>query len=213
MMNFELEIRRAIAKTEIGQTVVMPIGDIPLDRAKHIAKSFGGRKRFPVLIFESPEDRPGELCFKRVTAEEAKAHKYPEIDALKIGEYHVFKVPPPMHQRIRVAAHIRNRRGLVLLSCTVDPGGLRVTRHPLTPKEIEHHGIAPKTSKYGLESLETAHELRFNMPAYADQMRLRQAVSTKGRLMGWKLRCRLQDDGATMLVVRLQTPQTQGESS
>lgn len=202
---YDLEIRKRIAATPIGETVVMPIGDLPLDQARSIAKSFGGRKRFPILIFDAPDDRPGELCFKRVTEEEAKLSTYPEMDVLGIGESHLFKLPTPMHQRIRMAASIRNRRGQILLSCTLEAEGLRVTRHPLTEAEIAAHGFVqtPKrASKYGLEQLEHQSELRFTGMQFVETQRLRLAVSTKARLMGWKLRCRLQNDG-TMVVTRL----------
>jgi hypothetical protein len=205
---YDLEIRKRIAAAQIGETVVMPIGDLPLDQARAIAKSFGGRRRYPVIIFDAPDDRPGELCFKRVTEDEAKSFAYPELDLLQIGQSHLFAAPKPMHQRIRMAASVRNRRGDVLLSCTLETGGLRVTRHPLTEAEIAAHGFieTPKRpSKYGLEQLEHLTELRFTSMQFVETQRLRLAVSTKAKIMGWKLRCRLQNDG-TMVVTREAQP-------
>lgn len=212
MNDIEIKIRKRVALTPMGDIAVMPLEGMEHERARLCAIRYSRLKKYPIVVLT---EKPGQLSFKRVTADEAKTTTYPEMDLLKISDSHLFPVPRPMQQRVRMAASTRNRRGEVLLSCALEPGGIRVTRHPLTPDEIASRGIvaqAPKSSKYGLEKLSTQSELRFELAAYVDQMRLRQAVSTKGRLEGWRLRCRLQDDGITLLVVRLDLVQTGGAS-
>lgn len=208
MNEIEIKIRKRVALTPMGDIATMSLDGMEYERAKLCALRYSRSKKYPIIILAA---KPGQLSFKRVTEDEAKTTAYPEIDLLQIGESVLFELPLPLHQRVRMAASTRNRRGVVLLSCSMEPGGIRVTRHPLTQNEIALHGIIsqePKASKYGLEKLATQRELRFELPAYVDQMRLRQAVSTKGRVEGWKLRCRLQDDGITLLAVRLDLDQT-----
>ena len=203
MINFDLEIRKKIKAAAIGEAFTMPYGQVTEEYAKQRAQAFSRAKKCPIVFLDGAP--AGHIAFKRVTPEEANPVLYPEMDCLKIGESHLYELPTPMHQRVRMSASVRNRRGEVLLSCTKEAGGLRVTRHPLTAEEIKRHGLLPekqKTSKHGLERLETEREITLHPQTYAEIRALRVAVSNKGQLTGWKLTCRVQDDGS-VLVTRL----------
>lgn len=195
MTEFELEMRRKIIAAPLGQTVVMPIGRESMPRIRRLAKEFASAKNYPIVIIDSPDS----LCFKRVTKEEADQSKWPEMGKLEIGESHVYDVPVPMHQRIRMAASSKNRGGEVLLSCTREGSLLRVTRHPLTPDEINAHGVSkmpPRASKYGLERLETETEITLHPKDHAELLSIRALAHTKSKLTGWKLVTRVQIDGS-----------------
>ena len=203
MTTTELDVRRKVMSTPMGEVAELALHGMQHEQAKLSAIRFSRAKKMPIRVLESPENI---LKFQRCTAEESKAKAYPEMDMLKIGESHLYEVAYPKFQAVRMAASAINRRGEVLLSCAQEAGGIRVLRHPLAAQEVSEHGLIakpPRSSKYGLEALETVRELSFTPADAAEVLRLRAAVSIKGRLMGWKLRCRLQDDGS-MLVVRLE---------
>jgi len=175
------------------------------EKAKSAAVRFSRAKGLPILVMEQ---QPGRLTFKRVTIEESKTVKYPEMDTLQIGQSHVFKVARPLHARVRMAASVRNRRGMVLLSCAQDGDFVRVTRHPLTEDEMNAHGpvlVVARASKYGLEKLETERELTFKPVDHRDLLRIRASVVVKGKITGWKLATRTQFDGS-LTVTRLDMP-------
>jgi hypothetical protein len=202
MTTTELDVRKKVMSTPMGAVAELPLKGMAHEQAKLSAIRFSRAKKMPIRVLDS---NPDVLKFQRCTADEAKSKAYPEMDMLKIGESHLYEIPYPKFQAVRMAASTVNRRGEVLLSCTQEATGIRVTRHPLAAEEVAEHGLVAKpqrASKYGLEALETVRELTFNPADAAEVLRLRAAVSIKGRLMGWKLRCRLQDDGS-MLVVRL----------
>ena len=205
MTTTELDVRRKVMSAPMGEVAELPLIGMEHEQAKLSAIRFSRAKKMPIRVLDSPA---GILRFQRCTAEEAKAKAYPEMGMLEIGKSHLYEVAYPKFQAVRMAASAINRRGVVLLSCTQEAGGIRVTRHPLAAEEVAEHGLIAKplrSSKYGLEALESVRELPFKPADTAEAMRLRAAVSIKGRLMGWKLRCRLQDDGS-MLVYRLDLP-------
>ena len=114
-MTTSLEIRKTIINLPFGESASLVLGDLPLEHAKDVALRFSRARKLPILIL--PSD-PGVLALRRVTQTEANPGKYPEMSALKIGESHLYEVPPPMFQRIRIAASNHNKTGLVLFSMT-----------------------------------------------------------------------------------------------
>lgn len=221
-MTTSLEIRKTIINLPFGESASLVLGDLPLEHAKDVALRFSRARKLPILIL--PSD-PGVLALRRVTQTEANPGKYPEMSALKIGESHLYEVPPPMFQRIRIAASNHNKTGLVLFSCRSEAQGLRVTRHPLTAEEIAAYGLieptkkpAPaqvaqvpkvrKPTKYALERLATESTLRFDIPrtAHGD---LRTRVTQYAMKHGLTLRCRVQDDGSMLVYPAPAPAQTQ----
>lgn len=194
MVNYELEIRKRIVSAEPGLIIEMPIGHMTPEVAQLRAKAFAKTRGIRIAILESTDG----IAFKRLTDAEASRQAYPEMGSLEIGGSHLYELPPPLHQRVRMAATAKNRSGLVLLSCSRESGGIRVTRHPLTPDEIQAHGlVAPRArgSKYGLERLETEAEIFLQPTSPVETRAIRVAVSTKAQNAGWQLSCRKLDDG------------------
>lgn len=201
----ELEIRKKVKATPMGEVGMIDLGGMDYEQARLCALRYSRLKKLPITVLGSA---PDVLKFKRVTADEARTVTYPEMDLLKIGDSHLFELPRPLQQRVRMAASVRNRRGTVLLSCSVEASGIRVTRYPLTQTEIDAHGPIQepqRASKYGLERLAAERELRFTPADHAELMRIRSSVSVKGKLTGWKLACRTQFDGS-VTVTRLDLP-------
>lgn len=193
--NYEVEIRRAILKADFGVVHTLPIGRLNIDVVTRRAKEFARDKGLWIEVIGSPDG----FCFKRITPEEAKASAYSEMDHLAIGQSHLFELPPHLHQRIRMAASVRNRRGEVFLSCRREGDFIRVMRQPLTLEECAVHPSAaptPRQSKYGLERLATERELTFKFDSFTELRNLRMAVSNKSQTEGWKLTCRKQLDGS-----------------
>lgn len=212
LINIELEIRKLVATTAMGEVGSIRLTGIDYEKAKLTAIKFSRLKKYPILVLGS---KPDQLSIRRVTAEAAKTVMYPEMDTLEIGSSHLFELARPLHQRVRMAASARNRRGAVLLSCAQDGPFIRVTRHPLTTDEMKTHGpvqeVVTRSSKYRLERLETEREIRFRPENHAEVLRIRASVSTKGKLTGWKLACRSQFDGS-MTVTRLDLQSTKEAS-
>lgn len=194
MVNYEIEIRKHILNSVPGKVVTLPIGHLEPAVARERAKSFARLKKVPIEILKSDTD----LSFRRLTEAEATATTYSAMDALEIGGSHLFEVPAPHHQRVRMAATARNRQGDVLLSCTREGSAIRVTRHPLKPAEIAAHGLLPiaaRPSKYGLERLATESEIILAPATPAELRNMRVAASTKAINEGWKVVCRKLEDG------------------
>ena len=186
----------------MGAVASLVIGSYDYDKAKATAIRYARAKHYPIVILSQ---QPGRLTFRRVTLEESKTVMYPEMDMLQIGQSHLFEVAKPVHQRVRMAASVRNRRGAVLLSCTTEGPFIRVTRHSLTTDEMKAHGPIAKpdrASKYGLENLATQRELHFKTTDFAEILRIRSSVAIKRKLTGWDLATRVQFDG-TLIVTRL----------
>lgn len=172
----------------------MPTGHVDLLVAQERAKSFAKSKKVLIRILPSTEG----LKFERIDPATVGRGTYADMDALAIGESHFYELPAPLHLRVRMAAAARNRNGDVLLSCSRENGGIRVTRHPLTPNEIKEHGLidaAPRPSKYKLERLAQESEIILEPATPMEVRNIRVAVSTKAINEGWKLVCRKMADG------------------
>lgn len=196
MIQTTIVIRKKIMSSSPGDKFDIPLIEIDRDKAVHAATDCARYRRKPIIILESPEHI---LRIQRVESNSEKGNLYDAMDELEIGQSHLFEVPPPAFQRVRLAASLRNKQGRILLSCKSEPSGIRVTRHPLTPEEVAAHGIAqaaPRASKYGLERLEHEAELTFKPADHAELLALRSAVTTKRKHTGWKLVTRTQLDGS-----------------
>lgn len=205
----ELEIRRRIVRLTIGQSATIDTAPDTHAAVERCALAFGKAKKIP-LVVRSVKDG---LVVTRVEPSE-KVSLYPEIDRLEVGQSHVFPLPPGMHQRVRMAATSRNRTGKMRLTCAREGDQIRVTRLPVTEDEAQTCGPiqAPATrSKYALERLSTEPMLTFHLNP-SDHQRLRMAATAKGKQTGWKIRCRLQDDGS-MLVYRVDPGSPRAEAT
>lgn len=193
-----LPIRRAIVRLNVGDSTELPINNMPISEAATEAKHFAKIKKLSIDVKTTATG----LILTR-SADPLQISMYPELDALEVGQSHLFQVPAPFHQRIRVAASSRNRSGTVRLACTREGDFIRVTRLPMTAEEQATAGpiTAPaRQTKYGLERLSSQRHIVFDTPR-EDRAKLRLAVSNYAARQGWTIRCRLQDDG-TMLVYR-----------
>lgn len=193
-----LTIRRAVMRLTLNFPTAVETPGMPPADAQAEAKRFAKARKIPVDV----QTTDTGIIVTRVDAEQ-RASLYPEIDALKIGHSHFFDLPPPMHQRVRLAASNRSRAGKMRLSCARDGDGIRVTRLPAT--DAERHACASidavtRATRWGLEQLAHTPEMRFDITRQ-EQQRLRMAAHKHGVKTGWTIRCRLQDDGA-MLVYR-----------
>lgn len=196
-----LEIRRAIASPRFGPAVTLPTRGKPATAMAEYAVKFGRSRRIGVKAEASPDG--SKVTLSRIDFE-LSTSLYPEMDALKIGQSHVFHLPVHLHQRIRLAASNRSRQGKGTFTCSRVGDSLRVTRLPTTEEERAACGpitVATRVTKYDLERLTSQPQLTFNIPR-ADQAKLRLAAHRHMIKTGWQIRCRLQDDG-TMLVYRV----------
>lgn len=192
-----MKIRRALLHLPIGESVTVQVVDASTDRAQLDVMKFAKGRGLKVKI-EVNDDR---VTVQRLDPSTKPASPYPQIDALQVGQSHLFELPPAAHQRLRLMATARNRTGTVLLTCNVEPGGLRVTRLPMTDAEAQTAGpieIPRRASKYGLERLQTEALLRFELTA-AEQMQLRTSVHAYGRRHSLPLTCRVQSDGSIIV--------------
>ena len=193
-----LEIRKTILTLAVGQSSTSPTWGYPPADVEAYAKKFAKARGVHITT----QQTPAGVVITRFS-EPQRTSTYPELDALAVGDSHLFELPRELHQRIRQVATIRNRSGAVRLACSAEPAGIRVTRLPLT--DDEKAACAPiqapaRPTKYDLGRLSAESRLTFAIPA-TEQHRLRLACSQKAKAMGWVIRCRLQDDG-TMVVYR-----------
>ena len=198
MSNDVLHIRRAVMRLPLNMPTAIDVPGMSPEAVQDEVKRFAKARRIPI---ETKLTATG-ITAKRIDAD-LRPSLYPELDALKVGESHLFDLPPPMHQRIRLAASNRTRMGKARLTCAREGDGIRVTRLPMTEDERQACGTidaVTRTSRWGLEQLATTRELRFDI-ARADQQKLRMAAHKIGVKRSWKIRCRIQDDGS-MLVYR-----------
>lgn len=211
----EIEIRRQILKTTIGSAVIIQTPRGTESAAEACALAFGRAKKIPMIVSIGV----GEIVVRRTLTDE-KPSIYPEIDALEVGESHLFPFPPPMHQRVRNAASSRNQDGKVRYACTREGDQIRVTRLPITDAEMQKCGpieISGSTKDGGRYRLGRLHQpgarLSFDIPR-SEHMSLRNLVSRYAIRHNLKVRCRVQDDGS-MLVYRIddQAPQAQPEQT
>lgn len=204
----ELEIRRTIMRMTVGSTsdVDVPVGQE--SDAAACAVSFARSKKIEVLVTQ--ED--GSIAITRVEPKE-KPNVYPVLDALKVGESHLFPFPPRMHMRVRMAASARNRTGDVLFSCRKEGHQIRVTRMPVTDEEAASVTIPPNPrgaeGKYMLSRfLVPGAKVVYDVPR-SDHYAIRNSVSRFAIMNDLRIRCRVQDDGS-MLVYRVDgAPTTQ----
>jgi len=113
------------------------------------------------------------------------------------GTPHVFCIAgkDPVQTKMLVMLFARSRT----LPVTVEllPDGVTMTRAAQwTP------GGTARTKRWDLDGLASNASLTFNIPP-AEHHKLRLAASHKAKVMGWTIRCRLQDNGA-MLVYRVE---------
>lgn len=199
-MNIEnvLKIRRAIMVLEPGASVTIALpGEDPSQVTAEAQRFARGRNMLCAFTMEA-----AGLLVTRIGSGSG-ASLYPEIDALKVGASKLYEVPPSLHQRIRLAASNRARAGKVRLACKREGDFIRVTRLPMTDDEAKACGpiqVTARATKYDLERLSTGERLTFTLEP-KDHHKVRLAASRAGKLNGWVVRCRLQDDG-TMLVYR-----------
>lgn len=191
-------IRRKIMRLEVGSSTTVLIPGLSSAEIQAEATRFTKAKKLHCTFHQTEEG----LVIQRIEAPE-RASSYPEIDALKVGQSHVFDLPLPMHQRVRLAASTRQRQGKGAFTCTREGDQIRVTRLPAT--EDERAACDPiqapaRTTKYNMERLSVEREIRFTVPR-AEESKLRLAAHRQSLKTGWTIRCRLQDDGA-MLVYR-----------
>jgi hypothetical protein len=200
MSDTELTLRRAVLQLQPGQPKSVEIDPPSAGQLKNYVESFARRKKIGLTT----RLEGSQLIMER-GANLVSTLRYGEMDGLAVGESHVFKVGIPEHAAVRRMASYRNRDGSGrAFRCTVDSDGLRVTRMPATDAERQATPLVSasrRPTKYGLERLVEVGEIRFDLPR-KDHQRLRMAVHQFGLKMEWKIRCRIQDDGA-MLVVRI----------
>lgn len=202
MSQTEMTLRRAVLNIQHGQTKSVEIAEPHGAELKTYVEKFARSRKVGVSVTIDGS----KLIIERV-GNLSTTHRYGEMDGLAVGASHLFKVAIPEHAAVRRMASYRNRDGSGrVFRCTVDAGGLRVTRMPSTEAERQAvplvEGVT-RATKYGLERLETVGEIRFDV-SRQEQQRLRMAVHKFAVKMDWRIRCRLQDDGS-MLVVRLAT--------
>lgn len=186
---------------EVGQSVLIDVQ--PADHVR-IRNAAAARNRSGTVNLTCSAETGG-IRVERLALGAKRATNYPELDALQVGQSHVFPYPPEFHQRVRMAATSRTKQGKVLLTCTRVGDHIQVTRLPMTPEEIAKAGpvnTPKRTTKYDLERLSTVRELVFDFPDFVDQRRLRLAVTNKARIEGWTVRCRVSDDKKQMRVYR-----------
>lgn len=194
----QLEVRRQMLKLTIGDAVVIQIPGVEDGDLQSYIRTFAKAKGLLVTVAVTAD---GVSVTRNETID--RATLYPEIDRLAVGESHVFEIPPRLHQRIRQAATFRNRSGSVRLSCLTEAGGIRVVRLPIDDAERADHGpvsLAVRPKKWDLDGLADGKRLRFDIPP-PHHHKLRLAATQKGKVTGWTIRCRIQDDGS-MLVYR-----------
>lgn len=200
MSNHQMTIRRIVLQLQNGQSKSVDVDEKDAAGLKDYVERFArSRKVAAEAVIEGSKliiHHHGDLL---------STARYGEMDGLKVGESHVFKIGIPEHAAVRRMASYRNRDGSGrLFKCSVVENGMRVTRMPTTAEERQSIAVIDeprRASKWGLERLEDTGELRFDLPR-ADHQRLRLSAHQMAVKTGWKIRCRIQDDGS-MLVVRL----------
>lgn len=198
MIDEKMKIRREVLRLTLRKPTSIEVSDISPQAAHDEAKRFAKARKIPIDV----KMTEAGITVTRIDTEQ-RASLYPEIDALKVGASHFFDLPPPMHQRIRLAASNRSRSGNMLLSCMREGDGIRVTRLPMNDAErlvCTNIDAVTRSTRWGLEKLEHQPEMRVTL-ARQDHQKLRLAANRMATKTGWKIRCRLQDDGA-MLVYR-----------
>jgi len=198
MIETPMKIRTAVMQLAFDKPVTITLPGMSADDIAEAAVAFGRRKHIGVHASHSADG----VILQRVAFTKGVS-AYPEMDALKIGDSHLYDLPPPAHQRIRLAASIRGRQGRGMFTCTREGDAIRVTRLPATDAERQACGpavVPARVTKYDLERLAGVRELRFQVPR-AEESRLRMAAHRQAVKTGWPIRCRLQDDGS-MLVYR-----------
>ncbi len=198
-----LELRQAVMRLTLGKPSVVRIADMEPAAIAEQAVRFGRLKRIGV---HAKPVADGSVMLTRIEFT-ASPNLYPELDALEVGQFHVFDLPVALHQRIRLAASNRQRQGRGAFTCSREGDKLRVTRLPATDAERAACGplqVPARVTKYDLERLGATRELRFTVPR-ADEAKLRLAAHRQGIKTGWSIRCRRQDDGS-MLIYRTDMP-------
>lgn len=193
-----MSVRRAVLRLTIAQPAVIRVTGLTPAEIRAEVESFAKARKMPVAVTVETD---GVAVTRLESA--PRASLYPEIDALAVGQSHVFNLPRGQHQRIRLMASQRNRLGAVRLACNVEGDAIRVTRLPMTDAEAAACpplATPERPTTYDLQRLAAVPELRFAI-APAERVKLRVAASREAVKRGWTIRCRLQDDG-TMLVYR-----------
>lgn len=207
MSEYTNPMRRLVLALTVGETRKLTMSSAEAADLKPEAERFAKARRIPIRVSVAPDG----IEFTRLEAAE-RGNAYPELDALEVGQCHTFELPPGVHQRIRLAASKRSQDGTKAFTCTRVGDHLAVTRLPVGAAEAAACGavaIPSRPTKYDLERLsDPAARLVFAVPS-AEQDLLRLAAHRKAKKTGWRIRCRIQDDG-TMAVYRVDaTPAAQ----
>lgn len=210
MPTTELNIRRAVMQLQDAHPKTIEIDGGATRDHKAYAEKFARSRKIGVAVTISES----KLIIER-TGALVSTQRYGEMDALEVGQSHLFPVSIAEHASLRRMASYRNRDGSGrFFSCSVEPDGVRVTRMPTTDAERQAAPVIEqprRASKYGLERLGEVSEIRFQLEK-KDHQKLRLAVHQFSVKTSWAIRCRLQDDGS-MLVKRMPTPQATGDAS
>lgn len=197
MSDLELRIRRAVMHASQGKTAKLVLDGADLRHVLTYTKDFARSRLLQVSLTED-----GPHLIIKVTGKLASSAKYGEVDALEIGQSHLFEVDPTEHQLIRSSMAYRTNKSGRRFSCVAEDGGLRVTRLPGNDAERSQHpylaGTGRRPSKYGLERLLTESSIVLNVPK-AEHERVRVAAYRAGVLSGVTLTCRAQDDGSILV--------------
>jgi len=201
----EIAVRRILVAMHEGSKATIQQPGVPNLTVADYAKAFAKARKIGLEINVT---NAGVEVTRVKWETRRRGAEFSNMDSLKVGESFLFNLAPTMHQSVRVAASVRSRSGEVRYACNREGNAIRVTRLPLTAEEmaayVPNQTPAQANSRqtvWGLERLATQTSLTFDISPQ-DRLRLRCAVSQKGARTGWRLRCRVQDDG-TMLVQRL----------
>jgi hypothetical protein len=199
MSDQKITIRRIVVQLQNGQSKSLEAEARQHSDLKDYAERFARSRKIAVEVTSE-----GSKLTIHHHGDLLSTARYGEMDGLKVGESHVFKVGIPEHAAVRRMASYRNRDGSGrLFKCSVVDGGMRVTRMPATVEERQAMAVVDeprRASKWGLEQLEHTRELRFDIPR-PDHQRLRLSAHQMAVKASWTIRCRIQDDGS-MLVYR-----------
>lgn len=193
-----MQIRRLIIRlTQPGQSDTA-LG--PFDHIKAEAERFAKARKLSVRV--TPIE--GGAKIERIPDQPKGLHAYPEILELAPGGSVLLQVAPLSHQRVRVrASQVAAKLGWTL-RCMREGDAIRVIRTDGV-EAAPGPAMPTRATKYDLDRLATPGERLVFQVTPPEQSRLRSACSTKARMTGWAIRCRLQDDG-TMLVYRTDGP-------
>lgn len=199
MTNLPLEARRAVVRTKPGETGSVSTGKFHPPEFERALVDFARKRNNPIRVISNDQR---VITFERLhstAGQMAPRLDYAPMDALQVGESYLFDIPPAQFTRVRMSASVRNRSGNVLFSCSAEPGGIRVTRHELGSE-------TKRTSKWGLDRLETEPRITVTLDEPKQRQALSVAVHAFSIRRGWRLTTRSLPDG-TVLIFRTDLPE------